>query len=98
MEIVAFTVTITYFRFLLITTSHVLVIVIQKIAEMAHAHGALVLVDNSIMSPVLCQPLELGAGNKYLFCQTNIIYDMNEILREPYSQNNFFRYCDALCY
>lgn len=34
---------------------------IRKISEMAHAHGALVLVDNSIMSPVLCQPLELGA-------------------------------------
>ncbi|KAF7112521.1 hypothetical protein RHSIM_RhsimUnG0220800 [Rhododendron simsii] len=33
----------------------------QKIAEIAHAHGALVLVDNSIMSPVLSQPLELGA-------------------------------------
>ncbi|GFP92896.1 cystathionine beta-lyase chloroplastic [Phtheirospermum japonicum] len=31
-----------------------------KIAELAHAHGALVLVDNSIMSPVLSQPLELG--------------------------------------
>ncbi|XP_027350709.1 cystathionine beta-lyase, chloroplastic isoform X2 [Abrus precatorius] len=34
---------------------------IQKIAEMAHSHDALVLVDNSIMSPVLSQPLELGA-------------------------------------
>ncbi|KAL0334359.1 UNVERIFIED_CONTAM: Cystathionine beta-lyase, chloroplastic [Sesamum angustifolium] len=34
---------------------------IRKIAEMAHAHGALVLVDNSIMSPVLSRPLELGA-------------------------------------
>ncbi|OMO65945.1 Cys/Met metabolism, pyridoxal phosphate-dependent enzyme [Corchorus capsularis] len=34
---------------------------IRKIAEMAHAYGALVLVDNSIMSPVLSQPLELGA-------------------------------------
>ncbi|KAK2652158.1 hypothetical protein Ddye_012014 [Dipteronia dyeriana] len=34
---------------------------IRKIAEMAHAHGALLLVDNSIMSPVLSQPLELGA-------------------------------------
>ncbi|WJX11726.1 cysteine-S-conjugate beta-lyase [Trifolium repens] len=34
---------------------------IRKIAKMAHAHGALVLVDNSIMSPVLSQPLELGA-------------------------------------
>lgn len=29
---------------------------------MAHAHGALLLIDNSIMSPVLSQPLELGAG------------------------------------
>lgn len=34
---------------------------IHKIAEIAHANGALVLVDNSIMSPVLSQPLELGA-------------------------------------
>ncbi|KAB2631154.1 cystathionine beta-lyase [Pyrus ussuriensis x Pyrus communis] len=34
---------------------------IRKIAEMAHAHGAIVLVDNSIMSPVLSQPLDLGA-------------------------------------
>ncbi|KAF8102103.1 hypothetical protein N665_0201s0390 [Sinapis alba] len=34
---------------------------IRKIAEMAHAQGALVLVDNSIMSPVLSRPLELGA-------------------------------------
>ncbi|OIV92373.1 hypothetical protein TanjilG_09971 [Lupinus angustifolius] len=34
---------------------------IRKIAEIAHAHGVLVLVDNSIMSPVLYQPLELGA-------------------------------------
>ncbi|XP_044499522.1 cystathionine beta-lyase, chloroplastic-like [Mangifera indica] len=34
---------------------------IRKIAEMAHEHSALVLVDNSIMSPVLSQPLELGA-------------------------------------
>ncbi|KAI3878947.1 hypothetical protein MKX03_037344 [Papaver bracteatum] len=34
---------------------------IRKIAEIAHDNGALVLVDNSIMSPVLSQPLELGA-------------------------------------
>ncbi|XP_022766581.1 cystathionine beta-lyase, chloroplastic [Durio zibethinus] len=34
---------------------------IRRIAEMAHAFGALLLVDNSIMSPVLSQPLELGA-------------------------------------
>jgi hypothetical protein len=34
----------------------------QKIAEIAHSHGAFVLVDNSIMSPVLSRPIELGAG------------------------------------
>ncbi|KAL4290900.1 hypothetical protein GQ457_14G022310 [Hibiscus cannabinus] len=34
---------------------------IHRISEIAHANGALVLVDNSIMSPVLSQPLELGA-------------------------------------
>ncbi|KAJ9544073.1 hypothetical protein OSB04_023780 [Centaurea solstitialis] len=34
---------------------------IRKIAKIAHANGALLLVDNSIMSPVLCQPLDLGA-------------------------------------
>ncbi|XP_072999005.1 cystathionine beta-lyase, chloroplastic [Typha latifolia] len=34
---------------------------IKKISEMAHSHGAIVLVDNSIMSPVLSHPLELGA-------------------------------------
>lgn len=34
---------------------------IRKISEIAHSHGALVMVDNSIMSPVLSQPIELGA-------------------------------------
>ncbi|MQL97270.1 hypothetical protein Taro_029961, partial [Colocasia esculenta] len=34
---------------------------IRKISEIAHAHGAIVMVDNSIMSPVLSRPLELGA-------------------------------------
>lgn len=34
----------------------------QTISEIAHSHGALVLVDNSIMSPVLSRPIELGAG------------------------------------
>ncbi|XBI35912.1 hypothetical protein VPH35_121525 [Triticum aestivum] len=34
---------------------------IKKISEIAHSHGALVLVDNSIMSPVLSRSIELGA-------------------------------------
>ena len=36
----------------------------QAIAEIAHKVGALLLVDNSIMSPVLSRPLALGAGGK----------------------------------
>eukprot|EP00897_Mesotaenium_endlicherianum_P004979 jgi/Mesen1/4509/ME000023S03881 len=34
---------------------------IRAIAEIAHEHGALLVVDNSIMSPVLSKPLSLGA-------------------------------------
>ncbi|KAM3263165.1 hypothetical protein P3S67_002743 [Capsicum chacoense] len=33
----------------------------MKIAEMAHSHGALVLVDNDIMAPVPSNPLDRGA-------------------------------------
>ncbi|KAG5594990.1 hypothetical protein H5410_036222, partial [Solanum commersonii] len=33
----------------------------QKISKMAHAHGAFMLVDNNIVSPVLFHPLELKA-------------------------------------
>ncbi|KAJ0809020.1 putative cystathionine beta-lyase [Helianthus annuus] len=39
---------------------------IRKIAKIAHDNGALLMVDNSLMSSVLCQPLELGAG-AYIF-------------------------------
>ena len=35
---------------------------LQEISKVAHKHGALVMVDNSIMSPVLSKPLDLGAG------------------------------------
>ena len=34
---------------------------IEAIAEIAHAHGATVVVDNTFMSPYLQRPLELGA-------------------------------------
>ena len=44
----------------------------QKISEIAHSHGAIVLVDNSIMSPVLSRPIELGAGIKSCIYVTKI--------------------------
>lgn len=34
---------------------------IRKIAELAHRHGALLVVDNTVMTPYLQKPLELGA-------------------------------------
>lgn len=45
---------------------------IRKVAKIAHEHGALLIVDNTFMSPYLQNPLELGAdivihsGTKYL--------------------------------
>ncbi|MCO5580908.1 hypothetical protein L7F22_034781 [Adiantum nelumboides] len=43
------------------TNPRLMVSNIREIARIAHQHGALVMVDNSIMSPVLSKPLELGA-------------------------------------
>lgn len=37
------------------------VVDIPKLAEVAHAHGVPLVVDNTVPTPVLCQPLRLGA-------------------------------------
>ena len=45
---------------------------IQKMADIAHAHGALLIADNTFMSPYFCNPIDFGAdivlhsGTKYL--------------------------------
>ena len=45
---------------------------IQKIADLAHAHKALLIADNTFMSPYFCNPIDFGAdivlhsGTKYL--------------------------------
>lgn len=52
---------------------------IQKISELAHQHGALVVADNTFMSPVLQKPLALGADivvhscTKYLNGHSDIV-------------------------
>lgn len=52
---------------------------IQKIASIAHAKGALVVVDNTFASPVAQQPLKLGAdivihsGTKYLGGHSDLV-------------------------
>jgi len=37
------------------------VVDIQKLAEIAHKHGVPVIVDNTVATPYLCRPFELGA-------------------------------------
>jgi cystathionine beta-lyase len=34
---------------------------IRKVAEITHRHNALLVVDNTFLSPLFCKPLELGA-------------------------------------
>lgn len=52
---------------------------IARAAEVAHAHGVLVIVDNTFMSPYLQRPLELGAdvvvhsATKYLGGHSDVI-------------------------
>lgn len=52
---------------------------IEKIAAIAHARGALVVVDNTFASPILQQPLQLGAdivvhsGTKYLGGHSDLV-------------------------
>ena len=45
---------------------------IERLAEIAHRHGVPVIVDNTVATPYLCRPFELGADivvhslNKYM--------------------------------
>ncbi|XP_057983578.1 cystathionine beta-lyase, chloroplastic isoform X2 [Malania oleifera] len=69
---------------------------IRKIAEMAHAHGALVLVDNSIMSPVLSRPLELGAdivmnsATKFIAGHSDVMAGVLSVKGESLAQDLYF--------
>ncbi|CAI9765632.1 unnamed protein product [Fraxinus pennsylvanica] len=69
---------------------------IRKIAEMAHAHGALVLVDNSIMSPVLSLPLELGAdivmhsATKFISGHSDVMAGVLAIKGESLAKDLYF--------
>lgn len=52
---------------------------IERIAEIAHAHGALLVVDNTFASPALQKPIELGAdivihsATKYIAGHSDVI-------------------------
>jgi methionine-gamma-lyase len=55
------------------------VVDIAALARLAHAHGALVVVDNTFASPYLCRPIELGAdlvvesATKYLSGHSDVL-------------------------
>jgi methionine-gamma-lyase len=44
-----------------ISNPTIVVVDLTALAERAHAHGALLIVDNTFASPYLCRPIELGA-------------------------------------
>jgi methionine-gamma-lyase len=44
-----------------ISNPTIVVVDLAALAKLAHAHGALLIVDNTFASPYLCRPIELGA-------------------------------------
>ncbi|XP_062119496.1 cystathionine beta-lyase, chloroplastic-like isoform X2 [Humulus lupulus] len=57
---------------------------------MAHAHDALVLVDNSIMSPVVSQPLELGAATKFIAGHSDVMAGVLAVRGERLAKELYF--------
>ena len=55
----------------------ILFIYVQEIAKIAHAYGAILFIDNSVMSPVLSNPLDLGAG---IYLYHTFKYTMHECM------------------
>ncbi len=62
-----------------ISNPTIVVVDVAALAELAHRHGALLIVDNTFASPVLCRPIELGADlaieslTKYLGGHSDIL-------------------------
>ncbi|WMV30226.1 hypothetical protein MTR67_023611 [Solanum verrucosum] len=71
-------------KYFIITVSFVFSDLSQKIVKMADAHGALVLVDNNIMSPVLSHPLEVG-GDIVVHLATKFISGYSDLMASVFS-------------
>ncbi|XP_020535767.1 cystathionine beta-lyase, chloroplastic isoform X2 [Jatropha curcas] len=75
---------------------------IRAIAKMAHTHSALVLVDNSIMSPVLSQPLELGAdivmhsATKFIAGHSDVMAGVLAVKGQSLGMGGFFSIFSSL--
>nr|KJB46237.1 hypothetical protein B456_007G353500 [Gossypium raimondii] len=63
---------------------------IRRIAEMAHTHGAILLVDNSIMTPVLSRPLELGAATKFIAGHSDLMAGVLAVKGESLAKELYF--------
>lgn len=69
---------------------------IREISRIAHEYGALVMVDNSIMSPVLCRPLELGAdvvmhsATKFIAGHSDLMAGVLAVKGESLSKEIYF--------
>nr|GEU66335.1 cystathionine beta-lyase [Tanacetum cinerariifolium] len=72
---------------------------IRKIAKIAQDNGALLMVDNSIMSPVLCQPLELGAdfvmnaATKFVAGHSDVMAGVLSVRGERLAEELYFLQC-----
>src|SRR5450759_4092740 len=57
---------------------------IETLAGLAHRHGALLIVDNTFASPVVCRPVELGADlvveslTKYIGGHSDVLRDRDD--------------------
>lgn len=70
------------------------VVDLDKIAKITHQHGAILIVDNTFATPVICQPLTLGAdivaysATKYLCGHSDvtagIVVSSKEIIKKIY--------------
>ncbi|KAK8486436.1 hypothetical protein V6N12_002063 [Hibiscus sabdariffa] len=69
---------------------------VLRISEIAHANGALVLVDNSIMSPVLSRWLELGAdivmhsATKFIAGHSDVMAGVLAVKEESLAKELYF--------
>mmetsp|Transcript_11509 Transcript_11509/g.49595 ORF Transcript_11509/g.49595 Transcript_11509/m.49595 type:complete len:887 (-) Transcript_11509:40-2700(-) len=69
---------------------------IRRISEMAHAKGALVCVDNSMMAPVFAKPLELGAdismtsATKFISGQSDVTGGILAVKGEQLGKDIYF--------
>ncbi|KAH7423220.1 hypothetical protein KP509_12G044700 [Ceratopteris richardii] len=78
------------------TNPRLMVSDIREISKIAHEHGALVMVDNSIMSPVLSKPLELGAdiimhsATKFISGHSDLMAGVLAVKEESLAKDIYF--------